>query len=120
MAGTLLIHQVIVSVVKKLTLITYILNCKSGGYVSLRHNRLRDLEAEFMREVCHDVKVEPDLLHLENEQTRGGNVSERARLDVSGVGVWGSYEKTYLDIKVHASQFSNIPEQIYSTTLRNA
>ena len=86
----------------------------------MRHNRLRDLEAEFMREVCHDVKVEPDLLHLENEQTRGGNVSERARLDVSGVGVWGSYEKTYLDIKVHASQFSNIPEQIYSTTLRNA
>ena len=36
--------------------------------MSLRHNRLRDLEAESMEEV-HDVKVEPDLLPLENDQT---------------------------------------------------
>ena len=30
--------------------------CKLGGYVSLRHNRVRDLEAELMKEVCHDVR----------------------------------------------------------------
>ena len=29
-----------------------------------------------------------------------GNQAEKARLDVSGVGVWGSYEKTFLDIRV--------------------
>ena len=30
--------------------------------VYMRHNKVRDLEAEFVREVCHDVKVEPPLL----------------------------------------------------------
>ena len=47
-----------------------------------------------------DVKVEPYLLPLKNYKTIRGNVSERARLDVSGVDVLGSYEKTYLDIRV--------------------
>ena len=29
-----------------------------------------------------------------------GIASEKARLDVSGVGVWGTHERTFLDIKV--------------------
>ena len=49
-----------------------------------------------MRKVCHDVKVEQDLLSLANDQTRENNTSERKRLKVSGIGVWGSNEKTYL------------------------
>ena len=32
--------------------IDHTLNCKSGGYVSMRHNRIRDLEADLMKEVC--------------------------------------------------------------------
>ena len=42
--------------------IDHTLNCKKGGYVSMRHNRVRDLEADLMREVCHDVQIEPELL----------------------------------------------------------
>ena len=69
--------------------------------MSMRHNRVRDLEAELMREVCHDVKIEPELLPIANETNRTrGNIAEKARLDVSGVGVWGNYEKTFLDIRV--------------------
>ena len=30
----------------------------------MRHNRIRDLEAELMQEVCSDVKFEPSLLLL--------------------------------------------------------
>ena len=76
----------------------HILNCKLGGYITLRHNRLRDLEAELTREVCHNVKIE--LFPIENDDSIAGNKAERARLDVSGIGVWGSYEKTFLDIRV--------------------
>ena len=82
--------------------IDHMLICKRGGYVGLRHNRIRDLEAELMREVCHDVRIEPQLIPLESDSNRqgSGNKTEGARLDVSGVGVWGPYEKTFLDIRV--------------------
>ena len=64
----------------------------------MRHDRVRDLD--LMREVCHNVQVEPHLLPIEHDNTRGGNRAEKARLDASGVGVWGAYERTFLDIRV--------------------
>ena len=36
----------------------------TGGYVSMRHNNIRDLEASMLREVCKDVKVEPEFLPM--------------------------------------------------------
>ena len=76
------------------------LSCKKGGYIIMRHNRIRDLEAEMMREVCTDVKIEPPLLPLANENLVNGNQAENARLDVSGNGIWGPMQKTFLDIRV--------------------
>ena len=66
----------------------------------MRHNRFRDLEDELMREVCSDVKVEPHLLPLADNNIVRGNTADNARLDVSGNGVWGPAEKTFLDIRV--------------------
>ena len=66
----------------------------------MRHNRVRDLEAELMTEVCKDVRIEPALLPLDTEIDRSGNVAKQARLDVSGIGVWGSYERTFLDVRI--------------------
>ena len=83
----------------------------------MRHNRIRDLEAELMREVCHDVKVEPELLPLDSEVDRAGNVAEKARLDVSGIGVWGSYERSFLDVRIihpNAPSYMDKPiEKVY-------
>ena len=66
----------------------------------MRHDRLRDLEAEMMHEVCKDVKIEPRLLPLANNDIVDGNITENARSDVSGVGVWAPMERTFLDIHV--------------------
>ena len=79
--------------------VDHALSCPRGGYVIMRHNKIRDLEAELMKEVCHDVKIEPDLLPLAN-LNRKGNVADKARADVSGVGVWGSHERTFIDVRV--------------------
>ena len=49
--------------------VNHCLTCKRGGYVILRHNSLRDLFAELLREICHDVTIEPLLLPLEGEKT---------------------------------------------------
>ena len=65
-----------------------------------RHNRVRDLEAALIKEVCHNVQTEPELLPIEGETSRSGNIAEKARLDVAEVGVWGAYERTFLDIRI--------------------
>ena len=43
--------------------INHALSCKKGGYVMMRHNCIRDLEAEIMQEVCSDVRIEPETCH---------------------------------------------------------
>ena len=80
--------------------IDHALICQKGGYSAMRHNRLRDLEAELMREVCNDVRIEPELLPLANDGMVSGNRALKPRLDVSGHGIWGPQEKTFLDIRV--------------------
>ena len=41
----------------------HLLTCKLGGYVIMTHNHIRDTMANLLREVCHDVKVEPQNLY---------------------------------------------------------
>ena len=78
--------------------IDHILTCKKGGYVSMRHNALRDMEAKIMEEVCKDVKTEPLLIPIERDIQ--GNSAQQARLDISARGVWSSNEKTFFDVRV--------------------
>ena len=105
--------------------IDHTLSCKKGGYVIMRHNKVRDLEAELMGEVCHNVQTEPELLpidenHYLNRSTTA--TGERSRPDVSGVGVHGAYDKTFLDIIItHPNCPSNVnkpTDQIYRTKER--
>ena len=35
--------------------------CKKGGFITMRHNELHDLEAELLNTVCKDVQIEPVL-----------------------------------------------------------
>ena len=97
--------------------VDHTLNCKRGGYVNMRHNNIRDFEATLLNEVCKDVKIEPMLLPVGNTETRSSNQAERARLDVSAVGIWSPMERTFLDVRVmhvnSPSYMDKTPEQIY-------
>ena len=77
----------------------HILNCKLGGYVTMRHNNIRDLEASLLREVCKDVRIEPELLPIGEGGTGSRNTALKARLDVSAVGVWSATERTFIDVR---------------------
>ena len=96
--------------------VDHTLNCKLGGYVTMRHNAIRDLEADLLREVCKDVKIEPELLPIGNVELHG-NTAEKARLDVSAVGIWSSMERTFLDVRImhpnSPSYRNKTPEQLY-------
>ena len=56
-------------------------------------------EADFMKQVCADVKVEPELILIAAEIASGNN-AVKARLDISARGVWALYQKAFFDIRV--------------------
>ena len=49
--------------------VDHILSCPRGGFPILRHNEVRDVTANLMSEVCHDVRTEPDLQPLSGESS---------------------------------------------------
>ena len=57
---------------------------RHGGLTFIRHNELRDLTAQWLQEVCHDVTVEPPLLPLDGEiiTPTSANSSDNARADI--------------------------------------
>ena len=74
----------------------HVLTCPVGGYTIMRHNALRDTEADLMKEVCRDVKIEPALIPIPNDK----QTQDQARCDISAQGVWSPCEKTFFDVRV--------------------
>ena len=50
---------------------THALNCKTGGFITFRHNRVRDFETQLLTEICNDVEIEPPLQPFEREIING-------------------------------------------------
>ena len=59
----------------------------------MRHNALRNAEAELLQEVCKDVQIEPPLMPIDNEVIKEGTTDQGARLDISARGLWRQLEK---------------------------
>ena len=77
-------------------------SCKKGGFISSRHNELRNITASLLGEVCKDVCVEPDLSALSGETLipKTANKSSEARLDISARGVWTTGQRAFFDVRV--------------------
>ena len=79
--------------------VDHTLNCPTGGYLTLRHNELRDFTAEILWEFCSDVCTEPHLQLLSGETLTyaTANVEDGACLDVFAIGFWGGrHQKAFL------------------------
>ena len=76
--------------------------CPKGGFPTLRHNEIRDITADLLTEVCHDVAIEPMLQPLTGEkfQKKTANMSDEARLDLSARGVWTKGDRAFFDERV--------------------
>ena len=67
----------------------------------LRHNEIRDLEAEILQAVCTDVEVEPVLQEVTGEVLlRGANKTPDARLDIRARGFWAREQSAFFDVRV--------------------
>ena len=81
--------------------IDHALICKLGGFVIMRYNAVRDVEADFLRNMCKDVSVEPGLIQFagNEELASGSNLEENARLDISCRGFWAPLQKMFLVVR---------------------
>ena len=59
--------------------------CKKEGFVTLRHNKLRNSTGALLEEVCHDVAIEPILQSITDNDLAPSteNTNDSARLDIS-------------------------------------
>ena len=67
--------------------VTHALNCKKGVFVTVRHNNLRDFEADMLSKIVNDVETKPELQPITGEIIEGlsGNSS---RNNIRPRGMW--------------------------------
>ena len=51
----------------KLFTVDHVLMCSKRGFPSLKHNEIKDLTADIVSKICHNVCMEPALKHLSGE-----------------------------------------------------
>ena len=70
--------------------VQHAMSCERGGFITIRHNDLRDLTANFLSNVCDDVEIEPKLLPVtgQNISNRIANTRTETRLDIRSRGFW--------------------------------
>ena len=76
--------------------------CLHGELTFVRHNEIRDITAEWLDRVCHDVVVEPPLQPLtgENVIPVTANRKDDARADIHARGFWGRRQSAFFDVRV--------------------
>ena len=75
-----------------------------GGFVHRRHDDLQDLFTSLLKDVCHDVEVEPHLQTLTGEiLTSSANSLYEARLNVNScAGFWQRDNMHFFIVRVLA------------------
>ena len=95
--------------------LTNALHCAKGGYTHQRHNEIRDVFANLMDDVCHDVQIEPKLQSLDGEifSSNSTTSDDDARLDIKANGLWGSrINRTFFDVKIFNPHAKSCPKTI--------
>ena len=82
--------------------IDHAMSCPAGGYPIARHNEIRDILSEAIREILPDVEKEPLLKPFEGETLphRTANRSLEARLDIRARGFWTRQQDAFFDVRV--------------------
>ena len=74
--------------------------CCHGGYPTIRQ-KLRDVVAALLREVCTDMATEPYLQPLSGERLPlSANKEDETRLDIRAKGFWDRQQDAFFDVRV--------------------
>ena len=93
------------------------LSCKKGGFISLCHNHLRNITATLLKEVCKDIRVEPQLQQLTGEILHPSTITgNEARLDICARGFWQAGQMAFSDVRVFNPTAKRYVNQVISKT----
>ena len=98
------------------------LSCPKGGFPSICHNEIRDLTANLLSEVCHNVLTEPHLQPISGETLTGtsANVEDGAQLEILANGFWGShFELAFFDVRAFNPHAPSNRQPQLATTYRH-
>ena len=91
------------------------INCKKGGFVTIRHNNIIEYEANLLAKIHTDVETEPSLQLTEGEIVNG-IPGDNAKPDVRARGVWRDGQNASFDIQItnlnSASQHNDKTEKV--------
>ena len=82
--------------------VTHAMNCKRGGFITARHNTIRDLECNLLKIVTPDVECEPMLQPVINKAGYKSSaiLGDGARLDVRSRGFWRRGQNAFFDVRI--------------------
>ena len=82
--------------------VSHALSCKKGGFISQRHDTVRDVLAVLLNKVCKDVETEPHLIPITTEimDLRTANVNDDSRLDIKARGFWRRGQTAFFDVRI--------------------
>ena len=101
--------------------ITHSMNCKKGGFIHMRHDNIRNFDANLLKLVCNDVEIEPTLQPLSGESLVGQetNNGDDVRLDIRARSFWRNGQSAFFDVRVtntnSASQINKPVSKIYES-----
>ena len=81
--------------------VEHALNCKKGGFISSRHDEIKRITAEFLREVCIDVEEEPLLQEITGETFRRKTTKERKGANSTSGPDWSDRCFIQNDLQLH-------------------
>ena len=83
--------------------VQHAMSCKKGGFVTLRHNEVRDITATLLSDVCKDIELEPSFLTLNGEKhkmRKTAKTNDEVRLDICAWNFWVSGQRAFFDVRV--------------------
>ena len=86
-----------------------------GGIPTICYNKIRDITATLLTEICHNVATEPPFQPLTNESFthHSANTDPNARLDIRARGFWSTGHGAFFDVRVF---LPNVPSNRSMTT----
>ena len=83
----------------------------------MRHNNVREFEANLLETTLNDVEVEPKLQKIDNEELNG-LTGDDARPDIRARGVWKQGQNAFFDIHLTNANACSQKHSPVSTILK--
>ena len=77
-------------------------SCNKGGFVTKRHDNIKDFLIILLNNVCIDVQSEPQLIPVAKEhiKLKTANTNDESGLDLKPRAFWRRREMAFFDIRV--------------------